>query len=107
MGDIREEVEMFYMRDYVEERTEDMMVEVSLYSCLLLQGDIMGDIREEVEMFYMRDYVEERTEDRMVEHLSLSDLIFSRNKRVKVTQLLNLIYKNLCPIEFIKILYLN
>ena len=85
MGDIREEVEMFYMRDYVEERTEDRMVEVSLYSCLLLQGDIMGDIREEVEMFYMRDYVEERTEDRMVEHLSLSDLIFSRNKRVKVT----------------------
>ena len=44
----------------------------------------MGNIREEVEMFYMRDYVEERIEDRLVEHLSLSDLIFSRNKRVKV-----------------------
>ena len=42
----------------------------------------MGNIREEVEMFYMRDYVEERIEDRLVEHLSLSDLIFSRNKRV-------------------------
>jgi len=50
----------------------------------LLQGDIMGSIREEVERFYMRDYVEERTETRLIEHLSLSDLIFSRNKRVRV-----------------------
>jgi hypothetical protein len=48
------------------------------------QGDIMGNIRDEVERFYMRDYVEERTETRLIEHLSLSDLIFSRNKRVRV-----------------------
>lgn len=47
------------------------------------QGDIMGDIREEVQSFYMRDYVEEKVETRLVEHLSLSDLVFSRNKRVK------------------------
>ena len=44
----------------------------------------MGTIRSEVERFYMRDYVEERTETRLIEHLSLSDLIFSRNKRVRV-----------------------
>ncbi len=46
----------------------------------------MGTIRNEVERFYMRDYVEERTETRLIEHLSLSDLIFSRNKRVRVGQ---------------------
>jgi hypothetical protein len=46
----------------------------------------MGTIRGEVERFYMRDYVEERTETRLIEHLSLSDLIFSRNKRVRVGQ---------------------
>ena len=46
----------------------------------------MGTIRSEVERFYMRDYVEERTETRLIEHLSLSDLIFSRNKRVRVGQ---------------------
>jgi hypothetical protein len=50
----------------------------------VLKGDIMGTIRGEVERFYMRDYVEERTETRLIEHLSLSDLIFSRNKRVRV-----------------------
>jgi hypothetical protein len=50
----------------------------------VLKGDIMGTIRNEVERFYMRDYVEERTETRLIEHLSLSDLIFSRNKRVRV-----------------------
>jgi hypothetical protein len=32
----------------------------------------------------MRDYVEEKIESRLIEHLSLSDLIFSRNKRVRV-----------------------
>ena len=47
------------------------------------QGDIMGDIKEEVHSFYMRDYVEEKIETRLIEHLSLSDLVFSRNKRVK------------------------
>jgi hypothetical protein len=52
----------------------------------VLKGDIMGTIRNEVERFYMRDYVEERTETRLIEHLSLSDLIFSRNKRVRVGQ---------------------
>ena len=47
------------------------------------QGDIMGDIKKEVHSFYMRDYVEEKIETRLIEHLSLSDLVFSRNKRVK------------------------
>ena len=46
----------------------------------------MGNIREEVEQFYLRDYVEEKVETRLMEALSLSDLIFSRNKRVKVGQ---------------------
>ena len=45
----------------------------------------MGDIREEVELFYLRDYVEEKIETRLIETLSLSDLIFSRNKRVKAS----------------------
>ena len=49
-----------------------------------MKGDIMGNIRGEVERFYMRDYVEEKIETRLIEHLSLSDLIFSRNKRVRV-----------------------
>ena len=55
----------------------------ALFSNVQEQGDIMGDIREEVESFYMRDYVEEKIETRLIEHLSLSDLVFSRNKRVK------------------------
>ena len=44
----------------------------------------MGNIREEVEQFYLRDHVEEKVETQMIEFLSLSDLVFSRNKRVKV-----------------------
>ena len=47
------------------------------------EGDIMGNIKQEVHSFYMRDYVEEKIETRLIEHLSLSDLVFSRNKRVK------------------------
>ena len=47
------------------------------------QGDIMGNIKSEVHSFYMRDYVEEKVESRLIEHLSLSDLVFSRQKRVK------------------------
>ena len=53
-------------------------------SLIILKGDIMGNIREEVEQFYLRDHVEEKIETQMVEFLSLSDLVFSRNKRVKV-----------------------
>lgn len=44
----------------------------------------MGNIREEVEQFYLRDHVEEKIETQMIEFLSLSDLVFSRNKKVKV-----------------------
>ena len=45
----------------------------------------MGDIREEIEEWYLRDYVEEKVETRLIEALSLSDLVFSRNKRVKAS----------------------
>ena len=55
----------------------------SMFNNVKDQGDIMGDIKEEVHSFYMRDYVEEKIETRLIEHLSLSDLVFSRNKRVK------------------------
>ena len=44
----------------------------------------MGNIREEVEQFYLRGHVEEKIETQMIEFLSLSDLVFSRNKKVKV-----------------------
>ena len=55
----------------------------TLFSDVQTEGDIMGRIKEEVHSFYMRDYVEEKIETRLIEHLSLSDLVFSRNKRVK------------------------
>ena len=45
----------------------------------------MGDIREEIEEWYLPDYVEEKVETRLIEALSLSDLVFSRNKRVKAS----------------------
>ena len=48
----------------------------------------MGDIREEIEAWYLRDYVEEKPETRLLEALSLSDLVFSREKRVKVMKML-------------------
>ena len=54
-----------------------------LFNDVQQQGDIMGGLRTEVESFYMRDYVEEKVETRLIEHLSLSDLVFSRQKRVK------------------------
>ncbi|XP_023349661.1 WD repeat-containing protein 63 [Eurytemora carolleeae] len=50
------------------------------------EGDIMGNIREDVEQFYLRDHVEEKIETQMIEFLSLSDLVFSRNKRVKAVE---------------------
>ena len=57
-------------------KAEDLFNEVQ-------DQDIMGDIREDVHSFYMRDYVEEKIETRLIEHLSLSDLVFSRNKQAK------------------------
>ena len=55
----------------------------SLFTNVQEEGDIMGDFKEDVHSFYMRDFVEEKIETRLIEHLSLSDLVFSRNKRVK------------------------
>ena len=55
----------------------------NLFHDVQTEGDIMGHIKEDVHSFYMRDYVEEKIETRLIEHLSLSDLVFSRNKRVK------------------------